>query len=169
MQDTRAPVANDDPNKPITLRGPVQRVHIDQSYPASENRVRHHFPDEHEQLLSKRFQIINLWRPIKTIRKDPLTVAAAHSVPEDDLVPVGLIYPDRRGETLSVKPNDKHEWFFLRDQKPDEPLLIKCYDTKVDGRARRVPHTAFVDPSTEDLEGRESIEVRTLVFYDEPR
>lgn len=34
---------------------------IDQSYPAAEQRVRHHFPDpaEHEKLLSKRFQIIN--------------------------------------------------------------------------------------------------------------
>jgi hypothetical protein len=42
------------------LRGPVQRVHIDQSYSASESRVTYHLPDEAEELLKKRFQIINV-------------------------------------------------------------------------------------------------------------
>jgi hypothetical protein len=53
-----------DPNSPakIQLRGPVRRVHIDQSYSASVERVRHHLPDEAEELLSKRFQIINVSR-----------------------------------------------------------------------------------------------------------
>ena len=44
-------------------------------------------------------------------------------------------------------------------------MLIKCFDSKVDGRARRVPHSAFVDPSTEHESPRESIEVRALVFH----
>jgi hypothetical protein len=42
------------------LRGPARRVHIDQSYTASENRVRYHLPEEAEELLKKRFQIINV-------------------------------------------------------------------------------------------------------------
>jgi hypothetical protein len=42
------------------LRGPGKRVHIDQSYRASENRVKYHLPDEADQLLKKRFQIINV-------------------------------------------------------------------------------------------------------------
>jgi len=42
------------------LRGPVRNVHIDQSYAASVERVRYHLPDEAEQLLQKRFQIINV-------------------------------------------------------------------------------------------------------------
>ena len=44
----------------VQLRGPVRRVHIDQSYSASEQRVTHHLPDEAEELLKKRFQIINV-------------------------------------------------------------------------------------------------------------
>lgn len=48
-----------DPTK-IQLRGPVRRVHIDQSCSASEDRVRHHLPEEAEALLNKRFQIINV-------------------------------------------------------------------------------------------------------------
>jgi hypothetical protein len=47
-----------------------------------------------------------------------------------------------------------------------EALLLKCYDSETDGRARFAPHTAFVDPTTpEDTPPRESIELRTLVFH----
>ena len=99
--------------------------------------------------------------------KDPLAVADALSVPDGDLVPVALIYPGRRGETLAVKANPLHRWYFKYGQRPDEVTLIKCFDTARDGRARRVPHSAFVDASEEAKDARESIEVRALVFYDE--
>jgi len=50
-------------------------------------------------------------------------------------------------------------------------MLIKCFDSKTDGRARRVPHSAFVDGERdgEGWEKRESIEVRALVFTPEDR
>ncbi|KAK3905520.1 hypothetical protein C8A05DRAFT_30685 [Staphylotrichum tortipilum] len=157
-----------DPNLPESaFRGPVRNVHIDQSYSASVERVRYHLPEEAEELLQKRFQIINVWRPIKTILKDPLAVADAHSVEESDLVGTALIYPHRKGETYAVRPNSAHRWYFKFAQRPDEVTLIKCYDSATaPGIARRIPHSAFVDPSQEDQYPRESIEVRTLVFYD---
>lgn len=153
-------------------RGPVQRVHIDQSYTASLSRVPHHLPDEADELLKGRVQIINVWRPISTVQRDPLAVADAHSVPDADLVPTGLIYTKpkpRSGETLQVRYNDAHRWYYKSGLTPEEVLLIKCFDTKTDGRARRVPHTAFVDPDTdrEDVPTRESIEVRALVFHED--
>lgn len=95
-----------------------------------------------------------------------MALADAKSVPESDLVPAALIYPDREGETYAVKPNPIHRWYFKYAQRPDEPLFIKCYDSVDDGRARRIPHTAFGDSAHWDGEPRESIEVRTLVFYD---
>ncbi|RYP71917.1 hypothetical protein DL771_004520 [Monosporascus sp. 5C6A] len=152
-------------------RGPVQRVHIDQTYSASLSRVPHHLPaEEAAELLKGRVQIINVWRPIKKVLRDPLAVADAHSVSEDDLVPVGLIYPNRRGETFAVKYNPSHRWFYKYGLSPNEVLLIKCFDTKTDGRARRVPHTAFIDPSAgPEVPTRESIEVRALVFHPDDR
>jgi hypothetical protein len=95
-----------------------------------------------------------------------LAVADAHSVPDSDLVPAALIYPDRRGETLAILPNAEHRWYYKYGQAPSEPILIKCYDSKDDGRARRIPHTAFTNPDEEDKADRESIEARCLVFYD---
>jgi hypothetical protein len=68
-------------------------------------------------------------------------------------------------QTYAVKPNPNHRWYFKYGQRPDEVTLIKCYDSLEDGRARRVPHSAFVDPAEEENYPRESIEVRCLVFF----
>jgi hypothetical protein len=90
------------------IRGPVQRVHIDQSYAAALSRVPHHLPEEADKLLQSRVQIINVWRPIKTVQRDPLAVAEASSVNDESLVVTELIYPNRRGETLAVKYEPGH-------------------------------------------------------------
>ncbi|KAM3443633.1 hypothetical protein MY4824_000519 [Beauveria thailandica] len=149
-----------------TARPPVQQVHIDQTYAASLSRVPHHLPAEADELVRGRVQIINVWRPIRTVRRDPLAVADAHSVPETDLVPRQLIYPNRNGETFSVRHSPGQKWYYRSGLAPDQALLIKCFDSKTDGRARRVPHTAFEDPATpEDAPTRESIEIRALVFH----
>jgi hypothetical protein len=62
---------------------------------------------------------------------------------------------------------DASRWYYKSGLTPEEVLLIKCFDSKDDGRARRVPHTAFEVPNTEDKEARESIEIRALVFHED--
>ncbi|KAE8153100.1 amino acid permease-domain-containing protein [Aspergillus avenaceus] len=161
--------SKDDRTPSAALRGPVQRVHIDQSYEASASRVSHHLPEDAPELLKGRFEIINVWRPIKTILKDPLTVGDAHTLPDSDLIPIKLIYPNREGETYSVRSNPNVKWYYRYGQTPDLVTLIKCFDSKTDGRARRVPHSAFTNPATENEAPRESIEVRALVFHPEDR
>jgi hypothetical protein len=52
--------------------------------------------------------------------------------------------------------------------EPDEVLLLKCFDSRRDGRARYTAHTGFANPeSPADAVPRESIEVRTLVVLPE--
>lgn len=110
---------------------------------------------------------MQVWRPIKTIYRDPFAVADASSVPDSDLLAAARIYPDRTDETWAVKPNPDHRWYFKYAQQPDEPMFFKCYDSVDDGRARRNPHSAFSNPDFDGEAIRESVEVRTLVFYDE--
>lgn len=62
--------------------------------------------------------------------------------------------------------NASLSWYYKSNLSPEEVILIKCFDSKKDGRARRVPHTAFHIPGSEDKENRESIEVRALVFHE---
>ena len=51
--------------------------------------------------------------------------------------------------------------------KPDEVLLLKCYDSRKDGRARFMPHTGFKNPGCpREFVPRESIEARTLVVFE---
>ena len=79
------------------------------------------------KLLAKRYQIINLWRPISHPAFDwPLALCDFRSVDqEEDLTPVTLKYPDRDGETFGVKFNEKHGWKYLKGMEPEEGVLIK--------------------------------------------
>jgi hypothetical protein len=148
-------------------RQPATRVHVDQTIDSGRNRVHEHLPDEADELLKGRVQVVNLWRPIRgPVRDAPLAMADGTTVTPDDLIASDLIYPNRRGETYSVKYNPNHRWFYFPEMSADEALLLKCYDSADDGRTRFGPHTAFVDPTTPaDAAPRESIEIRALVFH----
>lgn len=64
-----------------------------------------------------------------------------------------------------MRYNEGQKWYYKSGLTPEEVILIKCFDSE-DGL--RVPHSAFVDPDTDDIEeARESIEVRALVFHTE--
>ncbi|PCH37157.1 hypothetical protein WOLCODRAFT_134488 [Wolfiporia cocos MD-104 SS10] len=138
-------------------RQPVPQVHIDQTL--------RDVPD----LLKRRFQILNLWRPLEHPALDwPLALCDYRSINRKrDVVPIALRYPDREGETYGVKYSQEHRWKYLRGMRPDEFVLIKCFDSQDDGKtALFTPHTAFNDPSTpKGSPFRESIELRLLVFY----
>ena len=79
-----------------------------------------------------------------------------------------------KGETYGVAPNDNHKFYYMKDMTPDEVMFLKCFDSRAEGLpngtnglASKTPHTAFVDPNTPaDAPGRQSIEVRCLVFYE---
>ncbi len=148
-------------------RQPATRVHVDHTELSGPQRVRDFLGDEAGALLKGRVQVINLWRPIRGPLQDaPLAMCDARSVAGGDLVASDLIYKDRVGETYAVNYNPAHRWFYVPDMQPNEALLLKCYDSAKDGRARFAPHTAFEDPSAPaNPLPRESIELRTLVFH----
>jgi hypothetical protein len=148
-------------------RQPATRVHVDQTDLSGRNRVYEHLPEEADELVKGRVQVINLWRPIRGPLLDaPLAMADGRTVAPGDLVASDLIYPNRTGETYSVRYHPDHRWYYVPRMTPEEALLLKCYDSATDGRTRFGPHTAFIDPTTPaEATPRESIEVRTLVFH----
>jgi hypothetical protein len=148
-------------------RQPATRIHVDQTDLSGRARVHEHLPEEADELLKGRVQVINLWRPIRgPVLDAPLAMADGRTVAPSDLVASDLIYPNRKGEIYTVRYNPAHRWYYVPRMKVDEALLLKCYDSATDGRTRFGPHTAFIDPTTPaDAPPRESIEVRTLVFH----
>ncbi|KAL8661124.1 MAG: hypothetical protein Q9202_005886 [Teloschistes flavicans] len=150
------------PNSP---RAPVNRVHIDQTAKSADQRVRFHLPaaDEAAQALTQRVRIINVWRPLNPpIAAHPLAFAAARTVPDEALVGIEHRYPDRVGETAAVAWTEGQQWWYWSGMQEGERLLLQCWDSENPGN--RVPHSAFVDPRSEEGVGRESVEVRALVF-----
>jgi hypothetical protein len=116
-------------------------------------------------LVKGRFQVIQAWRPLKPILKDPFAVADATSVPEDDLVHTKVKFPKREGSTFNVTKGPSHRWYYRYGQTPDIVTLFKGYDSKT-GIARHTPHSAFTDPDTVDNAPRESVEVRAYIFHE---
>lgn len=151
-------------SNPGAPRAPVIRAHIDQTDKSTKQRVKFHLPEEAEELLKGRYRIINVWRPLNgPVVASPLAFADSKSVPDSAVVPVEHRYPTRTGETAGIAVSDGQEWYYWSGMKNDERLFLQCYDSH--GTNARVPHTAFVDPRTQEhFPGRESIEVRALVF-----
>lgn len=148
-------------------RQPVGRVHVDQTVRSGPQRVRDIMGREAEALLKGRAAIINVWRPIARPARDwPLALGDARTIAPADLIPSELRFRHRRGETYSVAYNPAQRWFYVPDVQPDEVLLIKCWDSD-QTVARFAPHSGFRDPTTPaGTPARESIEFRTLAFFD---
>ncbi|KAF9889826.1 hypothetical protein FE257_006916 [Aspergillus nanangensis] len=179
-----ATIANSDLEDTATIPKvvPARFVHVDHSRKGAIGFLHENYPpDEAARLMKTRWSIINVWRPLKTVRRDPLAVCDSRSVQNEELIPMTVRLPPKgsatyenvsRGdfETLSTKVNPAHRWYFKSGMEPGEPLLIKIYDSRSErdgGLAGRVLHTSFTVPGTEDEEPRESIEVRCFVFYED--
>lgn len=147
-------------------RGPVTKTHVDQSYAGAEIRLRWEFPSEADELLKHQYQIINIWRPIATILKDPIAVADSRSVLDADLVEADMTENGFPGKQWVVRYNADHRWYYKHRMEPEDVLLIKCFDSN-EGVARRALHSAFEDKVYAGDVSRQSIEVRCIVLYDD--
>ena len=102
----------------------------------------------------------------------------SQTLEEDDFVGVRATFP-RPGqgafdnaynasegfETAQIRANDNNRWYYISQMTPEEALVFKQYDSKTDGRARQVPHSAF--QCAEDFgPPRQSVEVRALLFWE---
>lgn len=149
------------------VREPVRAVHNDYTPKSGPQRVRDLLPDEAEALLERRFAVVNAWHSIRgRVESFPLAVCDARSIGAKDFIATDLVYRDRVGEVFNLAHDPAHEWYYFPALEEDETVLLKCYDSETDGRARFTAHTAFEDPtSPEDARPRESMELRALAFF----
>jgi hypothetical protein len=150
------------------VREPVLSAHNDYTEWSGPQRVRDVLPGEADELLKRRFAIIQVWRAInQPIQSNPLAVADARSVAFEDFLLAERRYPGRVGQTYRLMYNAHHRWIYFPRMRRDEALVFKVYDSAKDGRARFTPHTSFDDPtSPPGAPPRQSIEARALVFFD---
>jgi hypothetical protein len=159
--------ADDQLRESKQIREVVRRVHNDYTEWSAPQRVRDILPDEAEDLLQRRFAIIQVWRPINhPVETYPLAMADAQTLSPRDMIVSERRAPGRIGQTYAIKYNPAHKWYWFPRMRREEAYVFKVFDSLKDGRARWTAHTAFEDPTTPPhARPRESIEIRTMAFF----
>jgi len=151
--------------KPYDWEQPATLLHIDTT-PEGTLKIVQDLNEDPTELLQMRCQYITVWKPLRgPVRKWPLMMCDNSTVnAETDLQARDMVYFDNIMDTHLSYKSDAHKFFYLSDQTTAEAWVILQSDS---GGLTGVPHTAFDNPSAiESDPQRESIEVRTLVYYD---
>jgi hypothetical protein len=124
----------------------------------------------------------SVWRPLVTAVGDwPVGLVDGRTLSEGDLIEVDHLHKNHAGSAMYLQYNPKQRFSYLSEQRRDEVLIFKNFDSKsVQSRCRYrgttikdrkinillgAPHAAFQHPSPpSDVQPRESIEIRALVF-----
>jgi hypothetical protein len=128
------------------------------------------FVDDIDLESYSRHAMYNAWRAVSAPPQDiPLAVCDARTVQPQDEVTIRAVSLERLGEithdTTGYRHNASHSWHYYPDMTRDEVLVFKAHDTDPQ-RSRRVPHTAFADPSCPaGVATRASVEVRALALF----
>jgi hypothetical protein len=165
------------------LQPTAGEAHVDTNT-ATANRMaaatyRQHFPDGPG---FKRFLVTSFWRTFSPPPQDvPLALCDGRSANAGeeksntlfivDEFPTGdaLTAPVEGEENmlaatiLSYHPD--HRWWYFANMHTDDALLFKFHDSD-HSRTWRCPHSAFIDGSAQDANIRESIECRSVAFWE---
>ena len=159
--------------------GPAHRCHIDVSTVFARELVKnqlklHNKEDMTSEVLAGKWQLLNVWRPLKTVQKTPLVVADPATVPYSDqyVFSYDRVY-FKDGEEMKMRvespytrasKDGSHQFYYMYAQRPDEVLIFKTAESD-ETAVGAVPHTSFREPGTEHFPTRESLEMRLLVVY----
>jgi hypothetical protein len=89
------------------------------------------------------------WKPLFGPLQDwPLALLDYTSLDnERDLIASDNVYTHVIRETYNVIHNEKHRWYYLENQQPDEVLLFKTFDSRATKGNARGTTTTYEIPS----------------------
>jgi hypothetical protein len=133
--------ADDELREAHKIREVVSRVHNDYTEWSGPQRVRDLLAQEADELLRRRFAIIQVWRPTRyPVETFPLAICDARTLSLEDLVVSERRYPNRVGQTYAITYNPKHGWYWFPRMQRNEALVFEVYDSLRDGCARWTAH-----------------------------
>ncbi|WP_444926242.1 CmcJ/NvfI family oxidoreductase [Microbulbifer sp. TRSA002] len=150
-------------------RSPVKLVHNDYTPWSAERQLketleaRGYKPSDYP-----RYQFINLWLPLlRPVQESPLAMVDLRTVAASDFHNMRLIYPERKGQISVLSFNPVHRWIWFSDMQPGEGILLRVFDSQHRGDVTGVPHCAFDLPGSAGAPRRTSLEIRTIVLFDQ--
>lgn len=146
---------------------PITQVHVDSTQERVQLTLKAMFSSEYPRILERRYAMINVWRPLKKVCRDPLGFCDASTVDDHCYVPREIIMPRgaQKQVNTGVVSGKAHQWYFLHAQNTHEVILLKCWDSK--DVAKRCPHSAILGATEACAEDRESIELRCILVWDD--
>ncbi|MBO9519030.1 MAG: hypothetical protein J7493_13270 [Porphyrobacter sp.] len=165
------------------IQPPAGEAHVDLNTATAQRMAeftyKKNFPDGPGY---KRFLISSYWRAFSAPPQDvPLALCdgrtsfageeKSNTLFVVDEFPVGdaLTAPVEGEEVMMAASIFSHSpamrWWYFSNMTPDDALLFKFHDSD-HSHTWRCPHTAFHDPSFPDANIRESIEVRSVAFWE---
>ncbi|PPJ53265.1 hypothetical protein CBER1_11810 [Cercospora berteroae] len=116
--------------------------------------------------ISSRWAIIQIWKPLRLVQRDPLAVCDALSYDFEDWR-LRIVPAPSTGYSVLTHPEgqEKHRWYYASAMTPDQMILFKGCDSRQDITGRSGAHTAITLPNSEGKPPRESIEARFLCFW----
>lgn len=165
------------------IQPPAGEAHVDMNTATArrmaEQTYREHFPHGPG---FRRFLVTSFWRTFSPGPQDvPLAVCDGRtSFGGEEKSNTLFIVDDLPGEAEAVRPvageedmmaatifshHPGHRWWYFSNMQADDALLFKFHDSD-HSVTWRCPHTAFRDQSFPDAKIRESIEVRSVAFWE---
>jgi hypothetical protein len=165
------------------IQPPAGEAHIDLNTPTArrmaEATYKKHFPDGPG---FKRFLVSSYWRTFSPPPQDvPLalcdgrtsfggeeksnTLFVVDEFPEGEALTAPVEGEESMMAATIPSYHPSHRWWYFSHMERDDALLFKFHDSD-HSRTWRCPHTAFIDSSSPNANTRESIEVRSVAFWE---
>lgn len=165
------------------IQPPAGEAHVDLNTATAQRMAQHtyekHFPGGPGYT---RFLISSYWRTFSPAPQDvPLalcdgrtsfggeeksnTLFIVDEFPEGDALTAPVQGEEEMMAASIFSHNPAHRWWYFQGMTAEDILLFKFHDSDHD-RTWRCPHSAFVDSSAEDPHIRESIECRSVAFWE---
>ena len=165
------------------IQPPAGEAHVDLNTATAQrmaaNTYAEHFPNGPGY---SRFLITSHWRTFSPPPQDvPLalcdgrtsfggqeksnTLFIVDDFPEGDDLVKPVVGEDEMLAASIFSYHPGHRWWYFSQMQRDDVLLFKFHDSD-HSRTWRCPHSAFIDNSFEDAKIRESIECRSVAFWE---
>lgn len=180
---------------------PANKIHLDYSPKGARTYIRNFHPKvteaaaaiiRHEDSLTEagtslkeaynatggpRWAMYSVWRPLVTVKRDPLAAIDFTTVDDESYVPfvvpaASQAGPDMgkpySGEGFSARHSKRHQWYWIDSQTPEEVLILRFFDSLAEGQSRTaggVLHSSLELPGTAHQPARESVELRCLCIW----
>lgn len=116
----------------------------------------------------KRWAVVNVWRPLAPVERDPLVLCDRRTATESQFMAVGaahrMMQPASKTSWLRAPGSEEkeHEWYYMSRQMPNQPVVFVQWDSR---GGVGTPHSSVVLPEQEGKPVRRSVESRHVVLW----